>query len=338
VILFGLFIGKSPQPVSRQSQPTDHDGLIHALILDHAGMASSMEAPEAAEGTWLHFDAGQPLVNEWLSEHGGLNAIAVGALTSEETRPRVLRRGDNVVVTLRGVNRLADEGAEDMVSVRIWTNGTRIISARLRQLPSTERLVAQLSAGDGPTSIPELLVDWIENIIDDMAETMAKLEDDLTKAESGIDAEEPALTRQTIVAIRKRALTLRRYMAPQREALTRLSTETPTWLDEYFRVRLRDITDRLIRYIEDLDEIRDRAILAQEELAARLADEMNRKTYVFTIVAVVFLPLGFLTGLLGVNVGGVPGLDEPQAFNYLVFLCCAISVGLLGYFKWRRWM
>ncbi len=71
-----------------------------------------------------------------------------------------------------------------MVSVRIWTNGTRIISARLRQLPSTERLVAQLSAGDGPTSIPELLVDWIENIIDDMAETMAKLEEHLTKAES----------------------------------------------------------------------------------------------------------------------------------------------------------
>ena len=324
--------------MSSQSQPTDRDGLIHALILDHAGMASFMEAPEAAEGTWLHFDAGQPLVTEWLSERGGLNAIAVGALTSEETRPRVLRRGDNVVVTLRGVNCLADEGAEDMVSVRIWTNGTRIISARLRQLPSTERLVAQLSAGDGPSSVPELLVDWIENIIDDMAETMAKLEDDLTKAESGIDTEPPALTRQTIVAIRKRALTLRRYMAPQREALTRLSTETPTWLEEYFRVRLRDITDRLIRYIEDLDEIRDRAILAQEELAARLADEMNRKTYVFTIVAVVFLPLGFLTGLLGVNVGGVPGLDEPQAFNYLVFLCCAISVGLLGYFKWRRWM
>ena len=278
------------------------------------------------------------MVTEWLSERGGLNAIAVGALTSEETRPRVLRRGDNVVVTLRGVNRLADQSAEDMVSDRIWTNGTRIISARLRQLPSTERMVAQLSAGDGPTSIPELLVDWIENIIDDMSETMVKLEDDLTKAESGIDTEEPALTRQTIVAIRKRALTLRRYMAPQREALTRLSTETPTWLDEYFRVRLRDITDRLIRYIEDLDEIRDRAILAQEELAARLADEMNRKTYVFTIVAVVFLPLGFLTGLLGVNVGGVPGLDEPQAFNYLVFLCCAISIGLLGYFKWRRWM
>jgi zinc transporter len=135
VILFCLFNAKSPQPVNSQLQLTDHDGLIHALMLNHAGLASSMEAPEAAEGTWLHFDAGQPSVTEWLSEHGGLNAIAVGALTSEETRPRVLRRGDNVVVTLRGVNRLADKGAEDMVSVRSWTSGTRISSARLRQLP-----------------------------------------------------------------------------------------------------------------------------------------------------------------------------------------------------------
>ena len=181
-------------------------------------------------------------------------------------------------------------------------------------------------------------MDWIENIIDDMAETMVKLEDDLTKAESAVDSDDPVFTRQTIVAIKKRALMLRRYMAPQREALTRLSSETPTWLDEYFRVRLRDITDRLIRYIEDLDEIRDRAMLAQEELAARLADEVNRKTYVFTIVAVVFLPLGFLTGLLGVNVGGVPGIDDPDAFNQLIVLCVAMSLVLLGYFKWRHWM
>jgi zinc transporter len=181
-------------------------------------------------------------------------------------------------------------------------------------------------------------VDWIESIIDDMAETMVKLEDDLTQAESAVDSDDPVFTRQTIVAIRKRALTLRRYMAPQREALTRLSSETPTWLDEYFRVRLRDITDRLIRYIEDLDEIRDRAMLAQEELAARLADKMNRKTYVFTIVAVVFLPVGFLTGLLGVNVGGVPGIDDPDAFNRLIVLCIAMSLVLLGYFKWRHWM
>ncbi|EHQ58317.1 Mg2+/Co2+ transporter [gamma proteobacterium HIMB55] len=64
---------------------------------------------------------------------------------------------------------------------------------------------------------------------------------------------------------------------------------------------------------------------------------MNRKTYVFTIVAVIFLPLGFLTGLLGVNVGGVPGLEEPTAFVWLILACLAISLGMLAFFRWRRW-
>jgi zinc transporter len=116
-----------------------------------------MEAPDAVEGTWLHFDAGHPSVTEWLSKHGGLNAIAVAALTSEETRPRVLRRGDNVVVTLRGVNSPSDKGGEDMVSVRIWTNGTRIISARLRQLQSTDRLVVHRQQG---MDRPQFLSCW----------------------------------------------------------------------------------------------------------------------------------------------------------------------------------
>ena len=121
MILFSLFNAKSPQPLSSQLQPTDHDGLIHALMLNHAGLASSMEASEVADGTWLHFDAGKPSVMKWLSEHGGLNAIAVGALTSEETRPRALRRGDNVVVTVRGVN--CQQGMDQPLFRNSWWTG-----------------------------------------------------------------------------------------------------------------------------------------------------------------------------------------------------------------------
>ena len=313
-------------------------GLIHALKLTQQGSASAIELTADEDATWLHFDAADPETSQWLRSEGGLNMVAAGALTTEETRPRVLRRGDNLVLTLRGVNRLPGAEAEDMVSLRIWTNGSRLISARLRPLQSTDRLVDELLSGEGANTIPGLLVDWVEYVVDDMADSIASLELDVAAAEAAIDDADPTSTRQSIVVLRKRALQFRRYMAPQREALSRLSTETPTWLDEYHRVRLRDIADRLMRYIEDLDQIRDRAILAQEELAARLADEMNHKTYVFTIVAVLFLPLGFLTGLLGVNVAGVPGVDEPQAFNYLIASCVAMMLALLAYFKWQRWM
>ena len=94
----------------------------------------------------------------------------------------------------------------------------------------------------------------------------------------------------------------------------------------------------LIRQIEDLDEVRDRAILAQEELANRIAEEMNERSYVFTAVAGIFLPLGFLTGLLGINVGGMPGVEDGAAFWIVVLLCGALGVGLTFLFRLRRWL
>ncbi|HBQ02753.1 MAG TPA: zinc transporter ZntB, partial [Halieaceae bacterium] len=216
-------------------------GLIHALKLTQQGSASAVELTADGDATWLHFDAADPETSQWLRSEGGLNMVAAGALTTEETRPRVLRRGDNLVLTLRGVNRLPGAEAEDMVSLRIWTNGSRLISARLRPLQSTDRLVDELLSGEGANTIPGLLVDWVEYVVDDMADSIASLELDVAAAEAAIDDADPTSTRQSIVVLRKRALQFRRYMAPQREALSRLSTETPTWLDEYHRVRLRDI-------------------------------------------------------------------------------------------------
>ena len=70
-------------------------------------------------------------------------------------------------------------------------------------------------------------------------------------------------------------------------------------------IKAKEVPGSLIRYLEDLDSVRDRASVTQEELVNQISEEMNLRMYVFPEVAVVFLPLGFLTGLLGINVGGI---------------------------------
>jgi hypothetical protein len=65
-------------------------------------------------------------------------------------------------------------------------------------------------------------------------------------------------------------------------------------------LRIREVSDRLIRNIEDLDAVRGRAAVTQEELLSRLSEQMNSRMYVLSVVAAIFLPLGFLTGLLGI--------------------------------------
>ncbi len=93
------------------------------------------------------------------------------------------------------------------------------------------------------------------------------------------------------------------------------------------RGRLREVSDRTMPHVEDLDAVRDRTAVLQDELTTQMSEQMNRTMYLLTVVATVMLPLGFVTGLLGVNVAGIPGANSPWAFGAL----CAILVLLVAF-------
>ena len=144
--------------------------------------------------------------------------------------------------------------------------------------------------------------------------------------------------RYQLAYLRKQALGIRRFLAPQREALNRLVSERLSWMDELNLLRLREVNDRLIRYIEDLDEMRERASIAQDEMLSTISEQMNERSYVLTIVAALFLPLGFFTGLMGINVGGMPGIEEEAAF-WIVTGLCLVIVAMLGVvFRLKKWL
>jgi zinc transporter len=59
--------------------------------------------------------------------------------------------------------------------------------------------------------------------------------------------------------------------------------------------------------------------------------------YVLSVVAAVFLPLTFVTGLLGMNVGGLPGLESKMGFMWSVVVMAIAAVGLVAFFRWKKW-
>ncbi|MEL0113469.1 MAG: CorA family divalent cation transporter, partial [Rickettsiales bacterium] len=128
--------------------------------------------------------------------------------------------------------------------------------------------------------------------------------------------------RLALNTVRREAIRLRRFIGPNREAIQRLVNDPADWMDQRDRMQLREIVDKITRYIEDLDTTRERAAVVQDELSSRLAERLNKNTYVLSVIAAIFLPLGLLTGLLGINVGGIPGAESKTAF-------WAVTVGLL---------
>jgi zinc transporter len=93
--------------------------------------------------------------------------------------------------------------------------------------------------------------------------------------------------RSRLAALRRRVIALRRYIAPQRDAMSRLSTERIPWLSESDRARLREVAERVTRYVEDLGAARERAAIIQEELTGRMTAQMNRTMYVLSLVAAI---------------------------------------------------
>ncbi|MCW9079366.1 MAG: zinc transporter ZntB [Gammaproteobacteria bacterium] len=319
-------------------------GLISSYLLDGQGGGESFDWDRIAAWQpdhgvlWVHLDRDSPDSRRWLQDQSGLDPLVAESLIAESTRPRCVQVGGGVMLFLRGVNLNPGADPEDMVSIRLWIEEGRIISLRLRRLLSIADLRASIDQGCGPSDVGDFvvqladrLVSRISGVISDVDDRVDDLQDQVLEAESG-------MLRTELTRLRREIISLRRYLAPQRDALARLTQLKLPWLNDMDQMHLREEADRVVRYVEDLDSARERAAVTQEELVNRVSEQINSRMYVLSVVAAIFLPLGFLTGLFGINVGGIPLAENPSGFVDVILILVLITALQVILFRWRRWL
>ena len=287
---------------------------------------------------WVHLDYTEDAAKNWLFDESGLDPIIVEALTAEETRPRSLVHKGGMLMILRGVNLNPGSDPEDMIALRFWIDSNRIVTLRHRRVMAIDDLRQAVDKGSGPVGPGGFLEDLSDRLVLRMGTVISDVDDSVDALEDEVLTEQSYELRQKIANIRRVAIRMRRFLAPQRDVMARLHNEKVDWLGEVDRMHLREIADRTTRYVEDLDAVRDRATVTQEELNSKLSEQMNKAMYILSIVAGIFLPLGLLTGLLGINVGGIPGTENPWAFTVFCVMLVGIAVGQVLIFKRLRWM
>lgn len=320
------------------------DGLVHALLLDGVGGArfldrQALEACQPGQGVlWLHVDLNMEAGQVWITQQSDLDPNTIDALLAEDTRPREMVLNDGLLLILRGVNLNPGQDPEDMVAIRLWMDNQRIISACHRRLLSVQDLVGKIEVGNGPVRTGEFLADLVERLIDRIRGVVAETENLATEIEEAAIADASQERRTELAELRRQVVALRRFLAPQREALSRLHSERLSWLDDDERARLRETSNQLTRYVEDLDAVRDRAAVTQEQIESRLSEQLNRRMYILSIITAIFLPLAFLTGLLGVNLGGIPGANSELGFGIFALGLAAIGGFVAWLFLRSRWL
>ena len=319
-------------------------GLICAYLLDGNGGGEllsweSVRSWKPEDGPiWIHLDYASEDSQRWLAADSGIDEISREALLARDPRPRCVTSADGMMLILRSVN--LNEGAvpEDMVSTRAWLDEHRIVTMRHRKVKAVATLRKDLAKNQGPMGPGDFIADLANRNLESISRVSDKLDDAVAELEDMALSKHSAAIRHELADLRRQAIALRRYIAPQREVLTAVQSTKLPWLREIDRAHIRESTDRLMRTIEDLDAARDRAAVTQEEVASRLAEQLNQRLYTLSVVAAIFLPLGFFTGLMGVNVGGIPGTTFKWGFAILCAVMVAAGIGQLWLFRKMRWL
>jgi zinc transporter len=164
-----------------------------------------------------------------------------------------------------------------------------------------------------------------------LSDRIDALEDQAMKAsEDGMD--------DAVVLIGRRALSLRRYLAPMHDEVSYLALNPDELPGSVEAKSLRRAAESLARLVSALDSSHNRVLLILDQLKNRDVSRQARSMHKLTLVATVFLPLTFITGLLGINVAGIPDAHNPLGFWVVCGILLGVAVLAILLIRWRKWM
>lgn len=286
---------------------------------------------------WEHIEYPDGAQSLDFSSDQAIPKIVQLALIASETRPRCDQVDDGALINLRGPALNADADGDRLASLRAWVHGNRVVTVSRRPLAATGVVEAEMRAGrlSDPGDLVSAISQTMSNELDPQ---VASLGDQVDDCESELEAGNIYQLRRRIAAIRSEAIAFRRFIAPNRDALLTLAGLEVDWLADDDRLHIGEAADRFARMAEELETIRERAALLHEQLTDLRAELVDQRSLMIAIVAFIFLPLTFITGLLGMNVVGIPFAKEPWAFWGVVAFCILIGLAVLGWFGARHWL
>jgi zinc transporter len=310
------------------------------LVGDGPNRRLSVEEAVAYDGPgflWLHLEGRDDADLAFLKTQKDIPDVAAGALVATETRPRCDQIDHGAIINLRGPGDLDPDDSDRLVSIRLWVTQSRVTSLSRRTLAATARVAAKMEAGHVHDS-GDLVAAFARSISTQLDPEVAGLGDRLDEVEAALTSQTLYQARRDIASVRSEAISFRRFVAPDRDALRTLAALEFDWLAPDDRLHINEAADRFARMTEELEAVRERAALLHEQVTDLRAEQVDQRALYIAIVAFVFLPLTFITSLLGMNVHGIPYATHPHAFWIITWFCVILGVGIFAYFYWRHWL
>lgn len=181
-------------------------------------------------------------------------------------------------------------------------------------------------------AIADTIVDNYYTVVDDIAAKLLEIEERLHK--QGAEPEAKARifdTKRLVNEFRSRVL-------PMRDVTTRFYRTESDLVDDSNRLYLRDVADHVAQIIDSLDNQRDTLNGLEALFHAEAASRLNNVMRLLTVISTIFIPLSFIASVYGMNFDNMPELHSRYGYYIVLGTMCVAMVGMLGYFRWKRWI
>jgi magnesium transporter len=303
--------------------------------------------------TWVHLLAPTTDEAQQLAARFGWHPLDIEDVLSRRQRPKVdVYPGDDeghggylfsvlhFPVYDKNVGRLNAGELDVFVGpdyiVTLPTVELRPVTLLFRRAYENEQVRTQLlSRGSGRLLYEVLddLYDYCFPILDKIGFKLEQIDEDISLASEG--AKE--LVRD-IHRVKQEIISYRKIIKPQRPTLRQLERSIERFfLPEDLELYFDDIVDASERIWDLLDNYKEVIEALEDTNESLITHQQNDILYVLTVFIVVLTPLTFITGFFGMNVG-FPGIDGQPAFYASLGIMLVTLVGMLGFFRYRKWL
>ncbi len=316
----------------------DADNQIHRNI-----DAEAVQTAHQSKTGLLWLDCFEPGDDErelLLNEFQFHPLVVDGAINPDVRSARVEDFGDYIFVNARSVDYTAETEVVQTTDMGMFIGNNFVATVHNSEMPSVEA-VKQLVEIDGrpmmkgPAFFAHALFDAL---IQAILPTLDRMVDRADAIEEQVltDPDHSALI--ALMSLKRSCLSLNRALAPQREVLNRLGRREFDLIGHGVDLYFRDLADDLTRVQASNDVIRERTDTSLATYLSVVANRQNEIMKVLSIVATIFLPLGLIAGLFGMNFVNMPGLDFRWGYHIVVGISL-IAVGLIVWMFWfKRWV
>ncbi|MFD1703482.1 CorA family divalent cation transporter [Methylopila henanensis] len=311
---------------------TAGDGAVTRLRWEDVDAA--LAAPDGF--VWLHLDASDSRVQQWLATCELLPEDAREILLGSDRHIRIEAGPHGVMGVLGDLHHDFADDPNRIGALRLFFDDRRFVTARRNALRAVDRLRRSVELDRCERRPAPLLVELLHHLSDAFSGTLLETIEELDDVEADVLADRVKDGGAALGRARRTFAHLRRHLGPQRIALAGLLARLPAWASAEDASDLRDAVTRLDAVGHDLELAQERARQLQDERAGRLAEITNRNLYVLSIFTAMFLPMTLVTGVFGMNVGGLPGVGSAHGFIWTMALMAATGAGTFAVLKWAR--